>query len=312
MIVYGPVQSRRLGVSLGIDNLRDARCPYACSHCRSGRILDLDIERQHFFDPGEIVGAVGRALESLQDGADSVDYLTFYPKGEATLDVNLGKTIRGLKRLGKKVAVFTNCAILWKSGVREDLFDADWVSLQTDTTRLDTWLKINRPHPSLHLARILEGMLEFSKSYGGGLVTETFLFKDVNDDPEQSEELGRFLSRLNPAKAYLNFPNQPPSEIWIRPPSEPDLTRIYQTWSRMLDQVEILLPSHDGPDADAGRAENAILEAASHRPLSEAELRSVLSRSGGDVRIVDELLESDRLVRTEVDGSQFYLRKLWP
>lgn len=311
MIVYGPVHSRRLGTSLGVSNLPSARCPYACSHCRSGRILDLDTERQHFYDPREVIAAVERTLEALGPRADMIDHITFYPQGEATLDVNLGKILRGLKPLGKKLAVFTNGAILWKPDVREDLFYADWVGLQADSTRLDTWLKINRPHPSLYLARILEGMLEFSKSYGGGLATETFLFKDVNDDALQSDELGRFIARLNPVAAYLSFPHRPPTEVWIEPPTETTLTRIYHSWSRLLEQVEILGPAPDTPGDELEPAGSAVLEAASRRPLTEGELHAILARSGGEARVLDELLKDDTLIRVEVGGTPFYLRKLW-
>ncbi len=311
MIVHGPVRSRRLGLSLGIDNLREPCCPYACSHCRSGRILNLDIERRHFYDPDEVVGAVGRALDARAGRGEPVDYVTFIPKGEATLDADLGKTIRGIKRLGARVAVFTSCAVIWRPDVREDLVDADWVSLQTDATRLNTWLKINRPHPSLHLARILEGMLEFSKSYGGGLFTESFIFRDVNDDPGQTEELGRFISRLHPVKAYLNIPHRPPEEIWVKPPEESDLTRIYRTWSDLLEQVEILAPADGAPNDELGPVEGLVLEEASRRPMSEGQLRQLVERSGGDPAILQELLGKQRLVRLEIGDRDFYLRKLW-
>ncbi len=298
-------------MSLGVDNLREPRCPYACSHCRWGRILNMDVERQHFYDAEEVVGAVGRALEARAGDAEPLDYVTFVPKGETTLDANLGKMIRGVKQFGVRVAVYTSCAIIWRPDVREDLVDADWVSLQTDATRLDTWLKINRPHPSLHLARILEGMLEFSKAYGGGLVTETFLFRGVNDDLEQAEELGRFISRLHPVKAYLNIPQSPPEELWIRPPHEADLTRIYRSWSDLLEQVEILAPEAGVPGDELGPVEGLILEEASRRPLSGGQLHELVERSGGDVQVVDNLLGKERLVRLEIGDTDFYVRKLW-
>ena len=175
MIAFGPVPSRRLGRSLGINNIPPKVCTYSCVYCQVGRTLKMQVERQAFYAPQEVTQAVRDGIERAGKASEPIDYLTFVPDGEPTLDVNLGREIALLRSLGVPVAVISNGTLIWRDDVRADLMAADWVSLKVDATREEVWRGIDRPHGHLRLSAILEGMLEFAQVYEGDLVTETML-----------------------------------------------------------------------------------------------------------------------------------------
>jgi wyosine [tRNA(Phe)-imidazoG37] synthetase (radical SAM superfamily) len=141
-------------------------------------------ERSSFYVPEEILEAVGAKIAKAEEVNEGIDYLTFVPDGEPTIDINLGRTVDLPKTCGFKIAVITNSSLIWREDVRDELSKADWVSLKLDSLRDDVWRRCNRPHRALRLKAILEGMLAFAKMYEGTLVTETMLVKDPNDGEE--------------------------------------------------------------------------------------------------------------------------------
>ena len=126
-LVYGPVPSRRLGRSLGVNAVPMKVCTYACVYCQLGPTISMTVDRSEFFDPDAVVKEVGRRIAQLRDTGESCDYVTFVANGEPTLDVNLGSEIAAVRELGVNVAVITNGSLLWREDVRRDLMAADWV-----------------------------------------------------------------------------------------------------------------------------------------------------------------------------------------
>ncbi len=168
MIVFGVVPSRRLGWSLGINNIPPKICSYSCVYCQLGRTPQMHLIRQAFFEPEQIFRDVKKKLHGLKE---KVDYLTFVPDGEPTLDVNLGKIIELLKTFGTKIAVLTNGSLISNRAVREDLAKADLVSLKVDAINENIWRRIDRPHGLLKLNQILEGILDFADIFNGKIIT---------------------------------------------------------------------------------------------------------------------------------------------
>ncbi|WP_317895438.1 radical SAM protein [Pyrofollis japonicus] len=229
-IVFGPVYSRRLGLSLGINNIPYKYCSYTCIYCQLGRTIRLTIERKPFSNPNEIVRAVAEKLAGLDK---PVDYVTFVPGGEPTLDTMLGRDIEALKKeLGVRVAVLSNASLLWIKEVREDLASADTVSVKVDAGDEAVWKRVDRPHPSLSFNKVVEGILEFRDEYGGRLITETMLVKDVNDSIEELRKIAVLIEEIRPATAYIMVPVRPPAEPWVRPASAEALVALY----RMLEE----------------------------------------------------------------------------
>jgi wyosine [tRNA(Phe)-imidazoG37] synthetase (radical SAM superfamily) len=241
MIVFGPVPSRRLGRSLGINNIPPKICSYSCVYCQLGRTIQMQIERQTFYEPEEIINTVRDKVAKVLDQGESIDYLTFVPDGEPTLDLNLGAEISALKELGIRIAVISNASLIWREGVRHDLMDADWVSLKVDAVHEDIWHRINRSHGWLNLHMILDGIRVFTQVFKGELATEIMLGKGVNDDEASLHEVARFLGEIQPAVAYIAIPTRPPAEDWVRPAEAEAINLAYQLVEREVDHVELLL-----------------------------------------------------------------------
>jgi wyosine [tRNA(Phe)-imidazoG37] synthetase (radical SAM superfamily) len=309
MIAFGPVPSRRLGRSLGINNIPPKICTYSCVYCQLGRTIQMQVDRRAFYEPEEILQDVQQKLEKARQGDETIDYLTFVADGEPTLDVNLGREIALLRRLGP-VAVITNGSLIWREDVREELEQADWVSLKVDAALEETWRKVNRPHGSLQLASIQAGMLEFARGYAGELVTETMLVGGINDSADDLRKVADFLARLQPARAYLSIPTRPPAERWAQPPGEEIINRAYQVLSEKLDRLEYLIGYEGNAFAFTGDVEEDLLSITAVHPMREDAVSEFLARADADWAVVRRLMAQGQLLELEYKGHQFYLRKL--
>ena len=312
MLSFGPIPSRRLGRSLGINNIPPKICTFACVYCQLGRTIQMRTERQTFYDPADIVQDVTTKVKRVTVVGELIDYLTFVPDGEPTLDINLGREIEMLKPLGIKVGVITNSSLIWRPDVREDLMQADWVSVKIDAVREEVWRKIDRPHGALRLDMVLAGLREFAATYAGTLVTETMLVEGVNDAIDHAQELSAFLGELSPSTAYLGIPTRPPAEKWVRAPDEGSVNRIYQILSEKVDHVEYLVGYEGNAFAFTGNVEEDILSITSVHPMREDAVTEFLDRAGSDWSAIHELIRQDQLIETEYGGKRYYLRRLLP
>jgi wyosine [tRNA(Phe)-imidazoG37] synthetase (radical SAM superfamily) len=212
--------------------------------------------------------------------------------------------------LGIPIAVITNASLIWREDVRADLMKADWVSLKVDAVREDTWRRVDRPRRSLQLAAILDGALEFARSYQGELVTETMLVEGVNDGEDRIQEVTRFLARLRPATAYLAIPTRPPAEKWVHAPGEEAINRAYQILSSKVQRVEYLIGYEGNAFAFTGNVEEDLLSITAVHPMREDAVNEFLARAGAAWSTVHELVAQGQLVETEYKGHKFYMRKL--
>ncbi|MGQ9824648.1 MAG: radical SAM protein [Desulfotomaculales bacterium] len=304
MKVFGPVPSRRLGQSLGINNIPPKVCSYACVYCQLGRTIKMEAFPRAFFEPGEIWRAVQEKIKKT----GHVDYLTFVADGEPTLDVNLGREIELLKSSGIKVAVITNASLLWREEVRARLFAADLVSLKVDAVREETWRRLNRPCRELSLPLILEGMLAFARTYPGELLTETMLVGNVNDSPEQIREVADFLARLNPARACLAIPIRPPALSWVRPPADGVINEAYQIFKQKISCVGYLAGAEENSFTFTGNLEEELLSIASVHPLRKEAVRELLRQAEASWAVVRKLIAQKQLLELEYEKETFYVR----
>ncbi len=206
MISFGPVPSRRLGKSLGINNIVYPKtCSYGCIYCQAGDTLKKTCMRESYYEPESIYDSICKHLDTLQS-RDYPDYLTFVANGEPTLDVNLGKSVDLLKKTGIPVAVLTNSSLLHLEAVREDLFRADWVSIKLDAGDIITWYMINRPVRGLDFETILSGIALFGSGFKGTLCTETMIVRGINDFTGNFHALAEIVRFIGPSTAYLAVP----------------------------------------------------------------------------------------------------------
>jgi len=310
MIVFGPVPSRRLGRSLGINNIPPKLCSYACVYCQLGPTTKMRVWRRALHPALECLEEVRCAVGRARAAGERIDYLTFVADGEPTLDISLGHEIELLKTLELKVAVITNGSLIWQPDVREDLLKADWVSLKVDAVSEPIWRRVNRPHRALGLDRILDSMLTFAAQYRGELVTETMLVRGINDSAEEQEKIASFLSRLRPATAYLAVPTRPPAEIYAQAPDEATVNRSYVLLHSRLDHVELLNEYEGNAFASTDNIADDLLRITAVHPMREEAVRELLARAGAEWSVVQALLDSGHLVETTLNGRKFYMRKL--
>ncbi|MEJ2054606.1 MAG: radical SAM protein, partial [Calditrichaceae bacterium] len=308
-IVYGPVPSRRLGRSLGINSIPPKWCTYNCVYCQIGRTNKVRVSRNAYYQTDLIFKAVGKKLKGLGEQNESVDYLAFVPDGEPTLDINLGRHIKSLKKYNIPIAVITNSSLINISCVQEDLMAADWISVKIDAISDTIWNKINRPNGSLELDKILAGLLRFRKKYKGKLTSETMLIKDFNDSESEARKLSHFLNCLNPDIAYLSVPTRPPAEKDIQP-AEPDaLNRFWQIISAEVKNAELLTGYEGNAFSSTGDLRKDILSITSVHPMRQDAINRMLHNYGEGQQLINQMIKNKELVKSFYEDHTFYLRK---
>ncbi|WP_297551338.1 radical SAM protein [Thermococcus sp.] len=309
MLAFGPVPSRRLGRSLGVNNIPDKVCSYACVYCQIGRTLKMEIERRPFYEPEFLFEEVSRKVEEAKARGEGIDYITFVPDGEPTLDVNLGREVELLRELGIPLAILTNSSLIWRDEVREDLLAFDYVSLKLDAVSESLWKRIDRPHKSLSLEKILDGMLAFRDDFDGTLVTETML---INVDyGNELERIADFLGELKPDRAYIAIPTRPPAEKWVEPADEETINLAYQLFNERLgERVEYLIGYEGNAFSSTGNVVEDILSITAVHPMREDALRELLRKNNADWSVVEGLLREGKLIRLNYRGKTFYMRAL--
>lgn len=310
MKAYGPVPSRRLGRSLGINNIPAKNCPYSCIYCQLGSTPELQTERKNFYDPLEIKEEVEQKVQEARDNGIQIDYLSFVPDGEPTLEKRLGEEIELVSTLDIDVAVISNASLIWDDEVKSDLARADWVSLKVDSVTEDTWRRINRAEKSLNLKDILEGIKDFAGQFEGILATETMLLDGHNDSPEELERIASFLDRVEPDEPYIAIPTRPPAEIWAKPANEESINRAYQIFSKKLDNLEYLIGYEGDKFSSTGNPVDDLLSITAVHPMKKSGVEELLKEAGGDWDMVEELVEQDELIQTKFGDDIFYMRKL--
>ena len=240
-LTFGPVPSRRLGRSLGINNIPPKFCSYSCLYCQVGSTAHKEVTLRTFYQPDEILQAVNAQISAAQAAGEKIDYLTFVPDGEPTLDIQLGETIDLLRSLNIRIAVISNASLIWHEDIQAVLNKADLVSLKIDTVDEELWKKINQPHESLKLSKILQSIEKFAKQYQGELITETMLLAGLNDSRESVNGVADFLEVLQPDEAYIAVPTRPTAEVNISSPNEEVIVQAYNIFSEKLLHVEYLI-----------------------------------------------------------------------
>ena len=312
MIVFGPVPSRRLGQSLGINHIPPKVCSYSCCYCQLGRTDKMQIERQAFYPPQTIFSEVEQKLQQLRQIGQRVDYLTFVPDGEPTLDSNLGTEIAMLKKFQQKIAVITNASLLWREDVRRDLAEADWVSVKIDAVDAEIWRLVDRPNGALELSTILAGVLTFARQYKGQLVTETMLVDGVNDSAEALEKLADFLAQVRPEIAYLLVPTRPPAESNVRRPSQERLLEAARAIRRVAGvTVEWITgdEQEDGFFCSGNIVEDLLSITAVHPLRAEIVDEMMKNRPNGET-LVDELVHQGIFLEFWYEGKKFFRKKM--
>jgi wyosine [tRNA(Phe)-imidazoG37] synthetase (radical SAM superfamily) len=210
---FGPVQSRRLGVSLGVDLVPYKTCTLNCVYCECGKTTVLTDEIQEYVPTAEVI----KELDKLLRTNPALDVITFSGSGEPTLHSGIGTIIDHLKSNYRyKIAVLTNGTLLWKREVRKRLYNADIVIPSLDAATEYAFNKICRPHKKLSLQKIIDGISLFRKEFKGLFILEIFIVPGINDSLSELEALAKVVHNINPHRIQLNYLDRPGTEEWVK------------------------------------------------------------------------------------------------
>lgn len=308
-LAFGPVPSRRFGRSLGINNIPPKHCSYACQYCQLGPTKRVTTRRRSFHAVRDVVRAVQERVVDCRKSGQGIDYLTFVPDGEPTLDACLGEAIRQVRPLGIPVAVITNASLLWRSEVRKDLTEADVVSVKVDSAEPRIWRRLNRPDPQLEFPTLLQGITRFALDFPGEIWTETMLVAGMNDQLDGLMLLGSFLETIDPARAYLAVPTRPPAVSSVAPPAEETVLAAYALLGEYVARLELLIQLEEGPFGHAGNPASDLMSILAVHPMREEKAREYLAGSGASPSVLDGLVAEGWVTRVRYAGKQFVVRR---
>ena len=308
--VYGPVPSRRLGRSLGIDPVPPKTCNWNCVYCQLGRTTPLSNQRRELAPVNGVLQEVQTALNACGDG---IDWVTFVGSGEPTLHAGLGRMIREVRAMvSVPIAVITNGALLHREDVRRELAAADAVLPSLDAGSEELHRAINRPYPGFTLERHVEGLAAFQRSFAGRLWVEVMLVAGLNDTEPALRDLAAALRRIEPDEVHINVPSRPAAETWVKAPEAGVLER-----ARSILGVEarVVLPAIGDFELDPhAPIADAVVEVITRHPMSERELVSALSRHWAPdevVRALRDLVADGRAQVVERQGQRFWSAALY-
>jgi wyosine [tRNA(Phe)-imidazoG37] synthetase (radical SAM superfamily) len=303
--VFGPVPSRRLGQSLGIDTIPLKTCNWNCVYCQLGRTKPLTNERKEYFPPDDILTEVRQALDAHQPG--EIDWVTFVGSGELLLHSGMGYLIRQVKSMTDlPVAVITNGSLLYLPEVRQELLPADAVLPSLDAGTPGLYRHINRPHGDLTFDRLLAGLIDFRSEYRGKLWVEVMLVYGLNDTSEALWSLADVLRLVQPDAVHINLPTRPPAETWVHPSSEESLM---QAMAILGNIAQVIHPAEGSFDLSGyDTPVDAVIGIITRHPMRQEELERTLDRwSPGRVReVLSELEASGRAQVVERYGVRFW------
>ena len=303
--VFGPVPSRRLGKSLGIDTIPLKTCNWNCVYCQLGRSVPLTNERKEYVPSDEILSEIEQALTVHKPG--EIDWVTFVGSGEPLLHAKMGWLIQQVKRMTKlPVAVITNGSLLYLPEVRQELIPADAVLPTLDAGTAELYRKINRPHPEITFERLVDGLISFRKEYKGNLWVEVMLLDRLNDSSEALWEIAKILQTVKPDAIHINLPTRPPAETWVKTPHPEGLIQAMAIFGYI---AEVVHPAEENFDLSGyNNPVDAIISIISRHPMSQDQLEKTLGRwcPGQTSQVLADLEASGQVQVVNRFGSRFW------
>ncbi len=294
--LFGPVPSRRLGMSLGVDLVPHKVCSLNCVYCECGATTNLTTDRKEYVSYNEII----EELDDFFKNNDNPDYITFSGAGEPTLNIHIGKVIDYIKTNFPNipVAVLTNGSLLSKKDVRQELLKANLILPSLDATTNLAFKKIDRPNIDLNIVDYIQGLIDFSKDFKGAIWLEIMMLPGFNDNLENLTKLKEAILKINPEKIQLNTLDRPGVIDNIRAASRIELQNIIDLWE--LDNVEIIASSAIRKDNKSFRkdTENAIIETISRRPCTLDDLQKILGLHVNEINKYLDVLDTDNKIET--------------
>ncbi len=308
--LYGPVPSRRLGRSLGVDIVPVKVCTLDCIYCQVGRTTNKTIERAEYVPAEPIIAELEQAISKKLEA----DYITIAGSGEPTLNSQLGKIIESIKKITKiPIALVTNGTLLYKPDVRHDCAKADVVLPSLDAGDEETFVKINRPHPDINIEKLISGLCEFRKEYSGRIWLEVFLIDSVNVSAEQIAKINTAITRIRPDKVQLNTAVRPTAEANVKKLTEQKLHDIAAQIGPNCEVIADFSQSsssenehHSEPKTDKLRMET-LFSMLKRRPCSLSDICSSMNMHRNEaIKYISALERQGRIHSENQQGTTYF------
>lgn len=301
--IYGPVPSRRLGISLGIDLVPHKICNFNCVYCECGKSPKLVNDRREYIHVPDVM----EEIRDFMKKNPMPDYFTFSGSGEPTLNSGIGLLISQVKKEfpESRIAVLTNGSLLWDPKVREELMDADVVLPNLDGATPEAFIEIDRPHPDLKLETVLQGIEKFSMEFRfrdprKEIWLEIFVVDGVNTDAKNIRALRDVIRRIDPDRVQLNTLDRPGAEKGLKPAP----MRVMETFMKKLNLPHIEIVSRFKKPADIRSyrkdVEETILETVSRRPSTAEDLAHILGIQVRELMKYIDVLENAKKIQPEI------------
>jgi len=294
--LFGPVPSRRLGMSLGIDLIPKKVCSLNCVYCEVGKTTKLTLNRMEYVKYDKVIAE----LKQFMSSNPKIDYITFSGSGEPTLNSKIGDIMNFIKKNYPeiKTAVLTNGSLLFDKKLRTELLQADVILPSLDAASQDTFEKIDRPNSSLKIETYIQGLIDLRKEYKGEIWLEIFLLKDFNDSKEELDLLKKAILKIKPDGIQLNTLDRPGTVVGLIPLSKNEMQEIIDYWK--LPHVEIIAspPERTNIESYSGDIETAILETIARRPCTLDDLHNFLGIHINEINKYLGALETNNKIET--------------
>jgi len=304
-LAFGPVVSRRLGQSLGVNTVPCKTCAYSCVYCQLGATRNRTVTRRPYHDAGDIAEAVKATLARSRTVPD---FVTFLGCGEPTLAENLGESLEAVRNVWNgEIALLTSGALFSRTDVRMEAMGFDLVMPTVAAGNDAIFRRLHHPHPEVAFERVVEGLSKFSESYEGQLIPEVMLVGGINDSAEMLDEITDVLEKIGAHKVHLTAPIRPPTQHWVRLPAE---EAVALAMSVLPGAVDFTRPGDEAVTEVISIKVEELLAIASMHPLTEAQALSTLGDAGVTEEegkaLLSELVESSKMLRTEYGGKRYY------
>ncbi len=302
--LYGPVPSRRLGNSLGIDPIPSKTCNYQCIYCQLGKTTNFTNTKKNFFPKKEIIAEMEKSINLNEN---KFDYITFVGSGEPTLYKDLKDLILRAKDLSKKpVCVITNGSLLYQKEVQNALMCSDVVLPSLDAGDEKSFITINRPHPSINFENLIQGFIDFRKKFAGRFWIEVMVMKGINDTKEELLKIKEKLDLIKPYKIDINVPIRPPVEKWVKIPDKTLISVLNEIFG---DYTHINFPEEGKFNIYSSNFEKEVLSILERHPMRQDQIIETFSSTGFNTdQIISHLnkLKSQKKIKQLLYNNQIF------
>ena len=300
--LYGPVPSRRLGRSLGIDLIPHKICTYDCIYCQIGKTTKRTLLRKEYVPVKEVLKEVELFLK---EEFSPIDHFSLSGSGEPTLHSHIGPVIKGIKAISSiPVAVITNGSLLYDRDVRGDLRGADIVLPSLDAISPEIFLRINQPHAKLSAKKVIEGMVEFRRVYRGKIWLEILFCKGINDRSDELQKMKEAVERIQPDLIHINTVVRPPSEDWVKPLSQKKMEDIRAS---IGEKASIISESNRHLTYTAEEnIKDGILRILKRRPLSLSDLSKWMGIPQRELEKQISALSQEGEIKSRLHGGSIF------